>query len=220
MSNETSASFRNNLPKYMMLGGIIALTVLATLKLQHWTGLMFMVGVFMVGSYLVWLLSESDVSATEDSKGDTSKDKGTCELYAFGRFLTVFVAMGTVTHWVEMSLISWLGLALFIFGVLFRLKAISTLGRFYSHRVRLVGEHRIIDTGPYQYVRHPAYTGMLTAHFGFVLFFYNPWAMAAFLLVLLPAVVMRIKVEEVALYELEGYSAYADTHKRIFPLVW
>jgi hypothetical protein len=33
-------------------------------------------------------------------------------------------------------------------------------------------------------------------------------------------VVMRIKVEEVALYELEGYSAYAETHKRIFPMVW
>ncbi|MFT6264424.1 MAG: protein-S-isoprenylcysteine O-methyltransferase Ste14 [Oleiphilaceae bacterium] len=220
MTNETSGSFRNNLPKYMMLAAIIGLTVLATLKLQHWTGLMFILGVLMAGSYLVWLLSESDVSATEDSKGDTSKDKGTCELYAFGRFLTVLVAMGTVTHWQEMSLITWLGLALFIFGVLFRLKAISTLGRFYSHRVRLVGEHRIINTGPYQYVRHPAYTGMLTAHFGFVLFFFNPWAMAAFLFVLLPAVVMRIKVEEVALYELEGYSAYAETHKRIFPLVW
>jgi protein-S-isoprenylcysteine O-methyltransferase Ste14 len=220
MTNETSGSFRNNLPKYMMLAGIIGLTVLATLKLQHWSGLMFWLGAFMVGSYLVWLLSESDVSATEDSKGDTSKDKGTCELYAFGRFLTVLVAMAAVTHWQEMSLIAWLGLALFIFGVLFRLKAINTLGRFYSHRVRLIGEHRIIDTGPYQYVRHPAYTGMLTAHFGFVLFFYNPWAMAAFLLVLLPAVVMRIKVEEVALYELNGYAAYAETHKRIFPLVW
>lgn len=220
MLNETKGSFRNNLPKYMMLSGIIALTVLATLKLQHWTGLIFLLGLFMVGSYLVWLLSESDVSATEDSKGDTSKDKGTCELYAFGRFLTVFVAMGVATESQALDLLSWLGLALFIFGVLFRLNAINTLGRFYSHRVRLVGEHRIINTGPYQYVRHPAYTGMLTAHFGFVLFFYNPWAMAAFLFVLLPAVIMRIKVEEVALYELDGYPEYAATHKRLFPMVW
>ncbi|MFT6154809.1 MAG: protein-S-isoprenylcysteine O-methyltransferase Ste14 [Bermanella sp.] len=220
MSNETSTSFRNNIPKFMMLGGIVALTVLATLKLQNWSGLLFCLGIFMTGSYLAWLLSESNVSTSEDSKGDTSKDKGTCELYAFGRFLTVLTAMAATTQWQEMNLIAWIGLTLFIFGVLFRLNAINTLGRFYSHRVRLVGEHRIIDTGPYRYVRHPAYTGMLTAHFGFVLFFYNPWAMGAFLLVLLPAVVMRIKVEEVALYELEGYSTYADAHKRIVPLVW
>jgi protein-S-isoprenylcysteine O-methyltransferase Ste14 len=220
MSNEKSASFRNNVPKIMMLVGIVALTVLATLKLQDWSGLLFYLGIALIGSYLVWLLSESNVSTTEDSKGETSKDKGTCELYAFGRFLTVLTAMAATTEWQQMNLIAGFGLALFIFGVLFRLYAINTLGRFYSHRVRLIGEHRIIDTGPYRYVRHPAYTGMLTAHLGFVLFFYNPWAMAAYLFVLLPAVVMRIKVEEVALYELEGYPTYADDHKRILPLVW
>jgi len=110
--------------------------------------------------------------------------------------------------------------ALFYFGVLFRLNAIETLGRFYSHRVRLVGEHQVVDTGPYRYVRHPAYTGMITAHLGFVLFFFNYWAFASWLLVLVPAVVMRIKVEEQALHELPGYTDYAATHKRLFPGIW
>ncbi len=215
----TSNDFRNQLPKYLMMSGIILLTVLATLKLQHWQGWPFVLGLVVTGSYLFWLLSESNVSATESSKGQTSKDKGTCELYAFGRLLTVLVAMALPTQW-QGGWVTALGVLLFYFGVFFRLNAIHVLGRFYSHRVRLVGEHQVVDTGPYKAVRHPAYTGMLCAHLGFVLVFFNYWALAACLLVLVPAVVMRILIEEKALMTLPGYPAYAEAHKRLIPLIW
>lgn len=215
-----SPDIRNNVPMYLMMGGVILLTVMATLKLQHWVGWTFFTGLVVVGSYLFWLLSESNVSTTESSKGETSKDKGTCELYAFGRLLTVFLAMAAPTICAQFGWHTLIGIAFFYFGVFFRLNAISTLGRFYSHRVRLVGEHQVIDTGPYRLVRHPAYTGMLAAHLGFVLVFFNYWAFASFILILVPAVVMRILVEEKALYELEGYPAYAATHKRIVPFIW
>jgi protein-S-isoprenylcysteine O-methyltransferase Ste14 len=215
-----SKDIRNNVPMFLMMGGVILLTIMATLKLQHWQGWMFFVGVVLVGSYLFWLLSESNVSTTEAAKGETSKDKGTCELYAFGRLLTVFLAMAAPTLCGEFGWHTLFGIVFFYFGIFFRLNAISTLGRFYSHRVRLVGEHQVIDTGPYKLVRHPAYTGMLAAHLGFVMVFFNFWAFAAFALILVPAVVMRILVEEKALYELPGYPAYAETHKRLVPLVW
>ena len=61
---------------------------------------------------------------------------------------------------------------------------------------------------------------MLTAHAGVVIFFFNPYTLASLLLVLLPAMIKRIRVEEVALFELNGYSAYAHDRSRLLPLLW
>lgn len=220
MNASTQSDFRNRVPLYTMLGAIVIFTHIATLKLQHWEGTMWLSGMIAAVGYIIWLISEANVSITESGKGETQKDRGTCELYVLGRILTVFSAIILGTQWQEFNFSMLLGLILFAGGIAFRLNAIDTLGKFYSHRVRLIDEHSVVDTGPYQWVRHPAYTGMLIAHLGFVLVFFNLYAFMAWLLILLPAIVKRIKVEETALYELPGYSQYADSHKRLIPGIW
>lgn len=213
-------NFRNQVPLYTMLSAIVLFTHIATLKLQHWEGLMWLIGLATALGYIIWLISEANVSITEQSKGETQKDLGTCELYVFGRILTVFTAIIFPSQWQEFSFTMLIGFMLFAGGIAFRLNAIDTLGKFYSHRVRLIDEHTVVDTGPYQWVRHPAYTGMLVSHFGFVLVFFNIYSLLALCLVLLPAIVQRIKVEETALLELPGYANYADSHKRLMPGIW
>lgn len=213
-------SFRNKIPLYALLSCIVLFTHLSTLKLQHWSGLMWLIGTITCLGYIIWMIAEANVSTTEPDKGETKRDNGTCELYALGRFLTVLCAIIFESHWQNLNLIMLLGLALFIAGVAFRLVAIETLGQFYSHRVRLVEEHTVIDTGPYQWVRHPAYTGMMISHLGFVLVFFNVYAFLALMLILIPAIVNRIKTEETALFELAGYSEYAQCHKRLLPGIW
>jgi protein-S-isoprenylcysteine O-methyltransferase Ste14 len=37
------------------------------------------------------------------------------------------------------------------------------LGRFWSSAITRKEQHRVIDTGPYAFVRHPIYTGLITA---------------------------------------------------------
>lgn len=37
------------------------------------------------------------------------------------------------------------------------------LGRFWSNEITRKEGHRVIDTGPYSYVRHPIYTGLIAA---------------------------------------------------------
>ena len=54
------------------------------------------------------------------------------------------------------------GTMLLLLGVALRVGAIRTLGRMYSHRARLAGEHQLVTTGPYRWVRHPAYAAILT----------------------------------------------------------
>ncbi|RLT92242.1 methyltransferase family protein [Ketobacter sp.] len=213
-------NIRNRIPLYTMLAAIVLFTHFATLKLQYWNGMMWLLGVVAALGYLLWLMAEANVSITEPGKGETQKDRGTCELYVFGRFLTMFSAIILETQWQTLNLSMILGLVLLAGGIAFRLNAIETLGNFYSHRVRLVEAHSVVDSGPYQWVRHPAYTGMLVAHLGFVLIFFNLYALLALCLVLLPAIVKRIRVEETALYELPGYPHYAESHKRLLPGVW
>jgi isoprenylcysteine carboxyl methyltransferase (ICMT) family protein YpbQ len=41
--------------------------------------------------------------------------------------------------------------------------AILTLGRFFRFVVVIQEGHRIIDRGPYRFLRHPSYTGGLVA---------------------------------------------------------
>ncbi len=39
--------------------------------------------------------------------------------------------------------------------------AVRTLGKQWSYEARLVEGHKLIVSGPYRFVRHPIYTGML-----------------------------------------------------------
>jgi protein-S-isoprenylcysteine O-methyltransferase Ste14 len=109
---------------------------------------------------------------------------------------------------------------LFLSGICYRLWAIKTLGRYYSHIVRKVHEHRIIASGPYRFIRHPAYAGMIVANLGIVLYFFNWVTLSVFFFTLLPSIVLRIFIEEKTLFEIRGYSDFARHRKRLFPAIW
>jgi protein-S-isoprenylcysteine O-methyltransferase Ste14 len=213
-------NLRNRLPLIFAVSFAIAIALLAYRKLAAWHGSMLVAGCVFLATYVLWLLLESRVALTETKKGETRVDRGTCEAYALGRALVVLTALAVPTQWTAPGPWMLAGFAVFALGVTFRLVAIRTLGKFYSHRVRVMGDHQVVQSGPYQLVRHPAYTGMLTAHLGVVIFFFNYYTLAALLLVLLPAMITRILVEEQALFELPGYPTYAARRDRLLPLVW
>ena len=194
-------------------------TLFGVRKLASWHGPAVAIGGVMLALYLVWLLVEARVAKGEMTKGVTHFDRGTLELYAAARIATVLAAF--VVNATAPSLpVILAGLLAFVGGVAFRLRAIRELGRFYSHRVRVRDSHRIVDTGPYRFVRHPAYTGMLLAHAGLVTAFFNWLTLGIFLGVMVPAVVVRILVEERTLAEVAGYSEYCEGRKRLLPAVW
>ncbi len=62
--------------------------------------------------------------------------------------------------------IAWLGAAITFAGVLFAIWARWNLGKNWSAAVTIKQGHQIIRTGPYAYIRHPIYTGMLVAVIG------------------------------------------------------
>ena len=61
------------------------------------------------------------------------------------------------------------GLCLTIAGLAFSAWARDVLGRNWSGRVIIQKDHQLVTAGPYAYVRHPLYTGILIAMTGTVL---------------------------------------------------
>lgn len=211
--------FQGKLPIILSVVMLIVLTALSVARIQTLSGPGMLVATVLVVMYAAWILFEGKVAAKEVEKEATGADRGTLELYAAARGLTVILALAAAPVWPSVGLMV-LGTGIFAFGVVFRLVAIRQLGRFYSHRVRVTDEHRIIDSGPYGIVRHPAYTGMLVAHLGFVIAFFNWYGLIAFTALLLPSIITRILIEEREMMNVGGYEEYALGHKRLIPTVW
>jgi protein-S-isoprenylcysteine O-methyltransferase Ste14 len=176
--------------------------------------------IIIVIIYLLWIVFESRISIKEHDKGEKTSDYGTLEFYAISQALTFLSALWFKTVWPSPNSAHFLGFLIILLGMCFRLWAIITLGHYYSHMVREVDDHKIIDTGPYKYIRHPAYAGMIVAHFGIVLFFFNLVTLLIFFLALIPAIILRIFVEEKTMFKIGGYSDYAANRKRLIPLIW
>jgi protein-S-isoprenylcysteine O-methyltransferase Ste14 len=170
--------------------------------------------------YILWILLEIRISLRDAKEEKGSSDFGTRELYALGQALTILSALWFNPVWSKPRIYHGIGIVIFIVGVGFRWWAIRSLDIYYSHMVRTTDDHRIIERGPYRFIRHPAYAGMLAAHVGIICYFFNYVSLGIFLLVFLPAIILRIHIEEKALFTIEGYDEFARMRKRLIPLIW
>lgn len=66
----------------------------------------------------------------------------------------------------EHEFVYWICAALVAIGLAFSCAARAKLGANWSAAVTVKHGHELIRSGPYRYVRHPIYTGLLLALFG------------------------------------------------------
>jgi len=94
---------------------------------------------------------------------------------------------------------------------------------FFSSVVRIQRDRgqSVISSGPYRFIRHPGYLGMLL-RFIFSSLILGSWAAVAVAFLFLPVYVIRVRKEEpVLLAQLEGYGEYASRVRyRIVPVFW
>jgi protein-S-isoprenylcysteine O-methyltransferase len=114
------------------------------------------------------------------------------------------------------------GLIFFVAGLALRWYAIVYLGRFFTVNVAIASDHRVIDTGPYRYVRHPSYTGALLAFLGLGLCLGNWLSILCAVVPTFCAFLWRMRVEEAALLQGLGcaYGGYMGRTKRLIPSVY
>jgi protein-S-isoprenylcysteine O-methyltransferase len=115
-----------------------------------------------------------------------------------------------------------LGFLLFLGGLILRWYSIGYLGRYFTVDVSISADHKLIDSGPYRYIRHPTYTGALLALLGMGFCFGN-WLSILFMTVpIIAAFLWRIRIEERALADAlgEDYRTYTQRTKRLIPFVY
>jgi protein-S-isoprenylcysteine O-methyltransferase Ste14 len=205
----------------LLATGIIILTLRLILSSENHrpaasTGLY----VAMTVLYLLWILAETRIARRDSNEKQHAADSGTRELYAVSHAVTILSALWFEPALPRPGLHHAIGLPVFIAGIVFRLWAIHSLGRHYSHLVRRIDGHRAIDSGPYRFLRHPAYAGMIVAHIGTTLYFSSIPALCVLLLALVPSIILRIRIEEKMLSAVEGYAEYAMKHNRLVPGIW
>ena len=140
-----------------------------------------------------------------------------CFLQFYGRRLPYPLSIRILPH---VALNAWAAAVLCVIGLSFAIWARVTLGRNWSGVVTLKEEHELVERGPYRFVRHPIYTGILTMFFATAL---AQGHLSGFVGTLLMFVSFWIKLgreEELMLQQFpERYRVYQQRAKRIIPFV-
>jgi protein-S-isoprenylcysteine O-methyltransferase Ste14 len=113
---------------------------------------------------------------------------------------------------------SMLGLAPVVAAMVCRNWSIATLGPYHSIHIEVRKEHPLITSGPYQYVRNPYYVSNALELVGFPIVAHAQLALLFSLVVYMPALLLRLLLEERALKAKFGasYCRYATTVPRLF----
>jgi protein-S-isoprenylcysteine O-methyltransferase Ste14 len=180
-------------------------------------------------TFWAWVLLELGLLVRDvvRGKGGTGQDRGTRRLIAVAYLVSV-VAAGLIDREVAeppWQLGPWhlaAGLVVLLAGLAIRVWAVLVLGAAFRTTVEVHVGQSVVDTGPYRWVRHPAYTGLLLIGAGIGLALGNWLSLALLVLVPLAAMLRRITVEEAILAEVMGepYHDYQERTKRLVPGLW
>lgn len=99
-----------------------------------------------------------------------------------------------------------------------RRRAIRELGRMWSLHVEIRSQHRLVRSGPYRWVRHPAYTSMILELLALGLLLQSYFTGLAVTLLFVPTLLARIRIEEAALsQQIAGYADYQRATPALVP---
>jgi protein-S-isoprenylcysteine O-methyltransferase Ste14 len=125
--------------------------------------------------------------------------------------------------WSDMPpLLAGVGIPLWVWGSLLFLWAMVVNVHFEGGvRIQKDRDHKVCTEGPYKYVRHPGYTGMICMYGGIPLILGSWWTFLP-VGVMVVLLIIRTALEDRTLRdELAGYTGYAHYVKyRLLPKVW
>ena len=112
----------------------------------------------------------------------------------------------------------WLGFGLVVLGMGLAVVARSRLGGNWSGTVTLKQDHELIRSGPYRFVRHPIYTGLLLALLGNAIAV-GEWRGLVAVALVTVAFLRKIGIEEAFLTEQfgEAYTRYRAEVPALIP---
>jgi protein-S-isoprenylcysteine O-methyltransferase Ste14 len=189
-------------------------------NLFGWFLVLIGVGYLSGGLIYVWQ-NRGSVPAIREEKGDRSFWlilPGFLVIF-FGAPLEFLFGPKVLPHALGMQIA---GLALIVAAVALRIWARRTIRGMYTGHVQIQAGHRLVQEGPYRYVRHPGYVGYLLMGLGIAVGYSSLVGLGSVPLLLFPGLYYRMKVEEKLLEQQFGdeYRQYASKTGRWFPRLW
>jgi len=170
-------------------------------------------------------ISEISLAFVKRSRGRTarSEDRGSMRLIWLG--VVLGIGLGIAAELIPAGLpwpsgtIRLVALVLLLGGLALRWTAILMLGRFFMVDIAIRSDHILVQKGPYRYVRHPSYTGLLIAFLGLGVCFDNWLSIVGLLVPVTLAVLNRVRKEEGSLLGSLGppYADYCARTRRFIP---
>ena len=170
---------------------------------------------------LYWLIAGRDVKATQRHESPGSRARHIVPLiigalllwrptlpggFLCGKILPPSLALYLV------------GVVIFVAGLAFTVWARIHLGRNWSGTVTLKQDHELVRDGPYRYVRHPIYTGLLVAFIGNAIS-RDEWRGILAVAIIYAGFLFKLKLEERWMTEQFGdaYRRYVAEVPALFP---
>lgn len=176
--------------------------------------------------FAAWIATEVVLLVRKRSSGSSGRDHGSL------RWLWVAMVLGCAGG-VSLSFLpgwslpgsarAWYlaGVSAMGAGLALRWWSVLVLGRFFTVDVAIHAGHELVTRGPYRWVRHPSYSGLLLVLLGLCGVLDSELALFCILGPTLPVLLWRIAIEERALAQAFGatWTDYARRTKRLIPLV-
>ena len=167
------------------------------------------------------------VLLTRRADGAPAADRGTKHILVVAALAGLLAGWG-IAHLTALQTYAntwWtlaIGASVAVAGVCVRSWSVWTLGRHFRREVTTEADQHVITTGPYRWVRHPAYAGNLLTYGGLGLAL-GSWVSAAVVLTaVFVGLLPRIKLEERTLERAFGpaYLDYERVTARLIPQLW
>ncbi|SDR02067.1 Protein-S-isoprenylcysteine O-methyltransferase Ste14 [Rhizobiales bacterium GAS113] len=176
--------------------------------------------IYALWTILIAYLVVSAKGAKQDTEGHLLQSFGL--LFAIiAAFLLPYLPIFSFVNFAPVNpVVSSIGIIVYILGMVLFVSARQHLGKNWSQTVSTKKDHELVTSGPYQYVRHPMYTGGAIACIGSAIVGGGAWI---FLLVILGAIfIWRVGAED-KLMEQQFPNEFPDYKKRtkaLIPFVW
>jgi len=186
--------------------------------------------IILIIASTIWIFAEVYLVLRDNSrgKGKTTIDRRTRNYNFFS--LIIAISCAALVSWIPLfqfnrrgtSVVFWIGIIIIVLGLFLRYWSINILGKYFRTTVEVEESQKIVQKGPYKFIRHPSYSGIILFCIGYGLAVQN-W-LSLIIAISLPTIALlyRIKIEEEALVKGIGtdYEAYQKKTKKLIPGIW
>jgi len=230
LANSTPEFRRNFMRRMGQLAFVDVLTgvfLFAGAGTLHWLYAWIYVALCWLVTLAAPFVSPLEVMAERGSKKENVEkwDKVIVKLLALSGF-SIFLIAGLDFRW---HWTSELSTALHICAILVFLLGFALMvwamyvNHFFSTAVRIQFDrgHKVCTTGPYKYIRHPGYLGMIVYYLATPIFLGSYRAMIPAIITMLLFIIRTALEDRTLIQKLPGYQEYANrTRYRLIPWVW